>query len=217
MSAPASATQPTDGPTWTGFLATLPDLALASQFLLVWVDPSILGLETISLFVGLMVAEFIVIHSSVFLGNVLLEPLDRASKTRKTLLLSLLYSLFFLAISAAVGQWYYLFGFWLLIANRLLGVWLGQAPSGEERALIQRGWAATTIFYLVGVFLTLLLPLPTLGLTPAIASSHSLPGEGIWVDEPHRAIAFGLFYYAMVGWSELSGHRWFSGASVTKA
>jgi hypothetical protein len=157
-----------------------------------------------------MVAEFIVLHSSVVLGNVILSGGDRLTKTRNIVGLGALYTLFFLGICLAVGEWYYLFGFWLMIGNRLLGVALGQAPEGEEKLLIQRSWAATTIFYLLGVFVTLLLPLPRLGITSQIQSRYSLPGGGEWVDNPHTAIAFGLFYFAMVGWSELLGHRWFA-------
>jgi hypothetical protein len=200
-----------DGVTWAGVWSALPDFALAAQFLLMWIDPKILGAEYVSLFVGLMVAEFIVIHSSVFLGHVLLGGADRFGKAKAIVLIGLFYSLFFLGISLAVGAWYYLFAFWLLIANRLLGLWLGQVPTGEERALMQRGWAVTTLTYLLGVFATLFLPLPELGLTSSVVSSYGLPGEGVWVDEPHRAIAFGLLYYAVVGWSELYGHRSITG------
>jgi hypothetical protein len=196
--------------TWAGVWSALPDFALAAQFLVMWVNPHIIGPEYLSLYVGLMVAEFIVIHSSVFLGHVILGGSDRFGKTKAIVLLGLFYSLFFLGISLAVGAWYFLFGFWLLIGNRLLGVWLGQAPNGEERAYIQRGWAVTTVSYLVGVFVTLIIPLPELGITSSIASVHGLPGEGEWVDQPHRAIAFGLFYYAIVGCSELYGHASFS-------
>lgn len=198
------------GITWAGVWSALPDFALAAQFLVMWIDPDIIGPEFLSLYVGLMVAEFIVIHSSVFLGHVILGGADRFGKTKAILLLGLFYSLFFLGISLAVGAWYFLFGFWLLIGNRLLGLWLGQVPTGEERAYIQRGWAVTTVTYLVGVFVTLILPLPELGITSSIALVHGLPGEGEWVDQPHRAIAFGFLYYAIVGWSGLYGHASFS-------
>lgn len=195
--------------TAAGVWSALPDVALALQFLVMWIDPGVIGAEYLSLYVGLMVAEFIVIHSSVFLGNVMLGGGTAIGKTKAIVLLTFFYSLFFLGISLAVGVWYFLFGFWLLIANRLLGVWLGQAPTGEERALIQRGWAVTTVTYLLGVFVTLMLPVPELGITSSVASSHGLSGEGVWVDEPHRAIAFGFLYYAVVGWSGLYGHSAF--------
>jgi hypothetical protein len=193
--------------TAAGVWSALPDFVLASQFLLMWIDPEILGAQYLEWFVALMVAEFIVIHSSVLLGNVLLGSGERFGKTVGVVALGLFYSIFFLAISLAVGAWYFFIGFWLLIANRLLHVWLGGVPTGEERALIQRGWVATTGAYLGGAFLTVLLPLPTLGITSAIAGAYGLEGEGLWVEEPHRALAFGFLYYAVVGWSELYGHR----------
>jgi len=198
-----------------GWWSALPDFILASQFLLMWIDPRILGARFLPLFVGLMVAEFIVIHSSVILGNVVLGSAEKRAKATTILALGGFYTLFFLGICLAVGEWYYLFGFWLMIGNRLLGVMLGQAPDGQEREFIQRGWAATTIFYLLGVFLTLFLPLPRLGITDEIQLQYSLPGEGEWVDNPHRAIAFGFFYYSMVGWSEISAHRWFATTKIS--
>jgi hypothetical protein len=204
----------TAGPSWRDVWSALPDFFLAVQFLLMWIDPNIIGARFLPLYVGLMVAEFIVIHSSVFLGNVAYGSGDKKAKLIMILGLAGFYSLFFLGICLAIGEWYYMFGFWLLIGNRLLGVALGQAPEGEEKLLLQRGWAANTILYLFGVFLTILLPLPQLGITSEIQSQFSLPGEGEWVDNPHTTIAFGFFYYTMVGWSELLGHRWFANTKV---
>ena len=205
------------GATWRGFWSALPDFFLAAQFLIMWIDPHIIGARFLPLYIGLMVAEFVVIHSSVFLGNVAYGSGDKKFKLIAILGLAAFYSLFFLGICLALGEWYYMFGFWLLIGNRLLGVTLGQAPDGEEKAFIMRGWAASLVFYLLGVFVTLLVPQPQFGITDEIQSRYSLPGEGEWTDNPHTAIAFGFFYYTMVGWSELLGHRWFANVKMQTA
>lgn len=207
---PASSSSDESVLTWAGIWSALPDLILASQFLLFWVDPDILGAQLLPVFVGVMLAEFIVIHSSVVLGNTILKETDRRTKVRSVLGLGALYSLFFLGISVSFGQWYYLFGFWLLIGNRLLGVALGQVPAGQELALIRAGWGATTLSYLAGMFLTILLPLPRFGITEAIQDDYMISGSGLWIDEPHRAVAFGFLYFALVGWSEIHAHKWFS-------
>lgn len=207
-------TESVPAPTWRSFWSAFPDFALAAQFLLMWIDPHIIGARFLSLYIGLMIAEFIVIHSSVFLGNVAYGSGDKKFKLTAILGLAAFYSMFFLGICLAVGEWYYMFGFWLLIGNRMLGVALGQAPDGEEKAFIMRGWAATIVFYLLGVFVTVLLPVPQFGITDEVQYRYSLPGEGEWTENPHTAIAFGLFYYSMVGWSELLGHRWFTNMKV---
>jgi len=123
--------------------------------------------------------------------------------------LGLFYSLFVAGFALAFKTWWPFVAFWVLTANRLLGILVGQAPEGEEKALIQGGWAVTCVTYLVFVFATTLLPIPTLGITDAVVARQDLPGSGLWVDQPHRVIAFGFFYFATVGWSELYSHAWF--------
>ncbi|TPW15194.1 MAG: hypothetical protein FD129_941, partial [bacterium] len=38
-----------------------------------------------------------------------------------------------------------------------------------------------------------------LGLTPAVHSRLGLEGGGIWIDEPHRVLAFGVAYFLAQG------------------
>jgi hypothetical protein len=47
------------------------------------------------------------------------------------------------------------------------------------------------------VFVTLLLPLPRLGLTPDIVASAGLVGSGYWIENPHSVVAFGLIYFGL--------------------
>jgi hypothetical protein len=82
-----------------------------------------------------------------------------------------------------------------------------QAPSGDERAFLQAGWAASAISYLLGVAVTVVLPVPRLGLTPAIVHALALPGSGLWISQPWRVVAFGALYYAAVGAFEWTGFR----------
>jgi hypothetical protein len=52
------------------------------------------------------------------------------------------------------------------------------------------------------VVLTAVLPLPRLGLIEALLPQLEIPGSGLWVDDPHRVIAFGLLYFAVLSWSK---------------
>ena len=49
---------------------------------------------------------------------------------------------------------------------------------------------------------------PRFGLTREFVAGESLPSSGLWVDEPHRMVAFGFLYFAATAISELHGHRW---------
>jgi hypothetical protein len=68
----SGSTQERTGITWAGVWSALPDFVLAAQFLLMWVNPGIIGAEYLPFYIGLMMAEFVAIHSSVLLGNVVL-------------------------------------------------------------------------------------------------------------------------------------------------
>jgi hypothetical protein len=49
--------------------------------------------------------------------------------------------------------------------------------------------------YVLGVFVTVILPLPRLGITPEVVAQLGIPGSGLWVERPHTVIAFGLLYF----------------------
>ncbi len=155
-----------------------------------------------------MLLEFIIVHSSAFMGQVMVGGLSRQSKARSLLGLCAMYTLFVGGFALAFRTWQPLLSFWLLTLNRLLSVVLGQAPDGEEKELLQRGWAVSTLAYLGFTFLTIVLPVPRLGITRAVALAQQLPSSGLWVDQPHRAVALGFLYFTAVGISELGGHRW---------
>jgi hypothetical protein len=133
---------------------------------------------------------------------------SRGGKATGLLALGGFYTLFVGAFSLAFKSWWPLVSFWGLTMNRTLGVLIGQVPSGEERDFVQRTWAVSALCYLVFTFATIALPLPRLGITPEVVVQQRLPGSGLWVEQPHRVIAFGFLYFTVVGFSELGRHRW---------
>ncbi|HVP70817.1 MAG TPA: hypothetical protein VMS45_05780, partial [Gemmatimonadaceae bacterium] len=78
-----------------------------------------------------------------------------------------------------------------------------------EKLLIQRTWAATAVFYLLFCALTIVLPIPHLGLTREAILSLHLPGRGAWITDTQRAMACGFFYFTAVALSEINGHALF--------
>lgn len=161
-----------------------------------------------------MLLEFIIIHSSAFMGTVLLASGPRVRRAWRVVGLGLFYSLFVGSFALAFKALWPLWSFWGLTINRMMSVLVGQAPEGEEREFLQRGWAACALAYLVFAFVTIILPLPRLGITPDVVRSAALQGEGLWVDQPWRVLAFGFLYFLGVGLSELFDHRWLRSGKV---
>jgi hypothetical protein len=188
--------------------AALPDLLMGVVFLVAWIDPARLGSAPIAPLTLIMLLEFIVVHSGAFAGTVVLSSAAKGRKVASLIGLGCFYTLFVGGFALGFHTWWPLASFWGLMLNRMLSVLLGQAESGDERALLRRGWAAGVLFYLIFGGLTVFLPLPRLGLTPEVVSADHLSGGGLWVDQPWRVLAFGFLYFTATGFSELQEHRW---------
>ena len=189
-------------------LSALPDFALGLTFAIAWVRPTWAGPDLVPHLLLVMLLEFVIVHSSAFMGVAATADAPRQRRVRSLVGLGLFYSLFVGGFALGFHTWWPLAAFWGLTLNRLLGVLVGQAPAGGERRLIMAGWAASAILYLGLCTLTLFLPLPRFGLTSEFVRGLHLPSSGVWIEQPHRVIAFGAAYFTLVGCSELAGHRW---------
>lgn len=187
-------------------LGALPDAITAGFFLTLWVAPLRFGPHGVRNGMLIMLVEFILVHASVILGNIALAPhRSREFRFRALGLFGLFYLLFIATWSLAFREWwpFVVFG-WLLLAK--LGVVLdGKQPPDERLHRMQSDWALATMVYLGGAFVTTLLPIPRLGLTPDLLSALDLPGSGLWVSKPHTVIAFGTFYFTTLALARGSG------------
>jgi hypothetical protein len=191
-----------------GFLSALPDFGLAAVFLITWIRPSTFGSFMVKWLLLVMMMEFIIIHASGFMGVVAFAPGGRAVRGLSIVGLGLFYTLFAGGASLAFRSWWPITAFWGQTVNRLLGVILGRAPDAEQRDLVMSGWGAAVCFYLLGCFATILLPIPRLGITPAVVAAQRIPGGGLWVEHPEKVIAFGVIYFGLTAWSEITAHDW---------
>lgn len=197
----------------TDFLAALPDLGMAAFCLLLWIRPDIPGPGMIRTVTLVMILEFIVVHSAAFMGSVALgvtntPALVKYGKVKAVIGLGLFYTLFVAGFALAFGTWWPIVAFWLLTLNRLLGAILTRdEPTALQQKAMAAGWAVGAVAYLLGAMVTTIGPIPPLGITPGVVSAADLPGEGIWIDEPYRAVAFGVVYFGALAWWELSWRR----------
>jgi hypothetical protein len=194
------------------FVSALPDFGMAALFLATWIAPEAIEERMVRHLVSVVLLEFIIIHSSAFMGVVAISDKPVTDKVKAILGLTILYSLFAGGFSLAFKSWWPIAAFWGLSLNRLLPIILGVVPSEREKELIQTGWAITACAYLLLVTVTLFLPLPQLGITPAVIDRQELEQgtdePGVWQTQPHRAMAFGFLYFIAVGAGEiLAGTR----------
>lgn len=175
------------------------DLALAGLFLVTWLNPNASIARPVEWMLLLMLLEFITVHSSAMLGSIWAGAEPREKRLRTIGWLTLMYSLFVGAFSAAFSTWAPFVGFWILTANRLFGMVVGGQPGPEAKRDAERSWARSVFLYVIGAFVTTFLPVPRLGLTREVMETIDLAGSGVWVSEPWRVLAFGTFYYGLAG------------------
>ncbi|MDD8018761.1 MAG: hypothetical protein PHP42_10350 [Bacteroidota bacterium] len=193
---------------YPGLFSSAPDFIMALTFLVTWIDPYALGDKMISYLLLIMLMEFIINHSSAFLGAAMFTENVKSKKVMMILGLGVLYSIFVSGFALAFGEWWPFLAFWGMIANRMLSVLLGQSPEGKEKQVMGGMWLVNNVCYLVGVAVTIGTPLPSLGVTPDAIAHAGLTGGGLWIEEPYRVLAFGFIYFTAVGISELTLIPW---------
>lgn len=175
------------------------DLALAGLFLVTWVNPGSSLARPVEWLLLLMLLEFITVHSSAMLGSMWASPEPREKRLRSIGLLTLMYGLFVGGFSAGFSTWAPFVGFWILSANRLLGMVVGGRPGPKAKRDAERSWARSVFLFVVGAGATTFLPVPRLGLTSKVMEGIDIAGSGLWVDEPWRVLAFGAAYFGTGG------------------
>jgi hypothetical protein len=186
-------------------LSALPDFAFAAVCLITWINPYAFGQKMVLYLVTAVTLEFIIVHSAGFMSLAVIADYKKVKKLTTVAILALIYTLFAGSLSHDFGVWWPLAAFWTMTANRMSGILTGQAPSGREKTLIGYSWACGVFFYMFMTMVTVMLPVPALGITEEVV--QRMPGRGLWVEAPHRAVAFGFLYFTCVAVSELFAGR----------
>ncbi len=201
-----------------GLLAALGDgmgdLVVAGLFLVTWVAPEASLALPLSAALLTMLLEFIVVHSTGFMGNAALGRGSRRKRVLSILGLGGFYTLFVGGFALAFRTWWPLAAFWALTLNRSLSILFDPSPGPAQRMHIRKSWAAITMSYLAAVFFTTLVPMPRLGIDSAAVAAAGLSGSGLWVEHPERVVAAGFLHFSMCGVSAFLGHRWLPDSSI---
>jgi hypothetical protein len=196
-------------------LSALPDFLLAGACLLIWVSPTTFDPLMVRRITELTLLEFIVVHSAPFAGIVALSGLRLLPKVAALVGLGALYMLFAWGFAAAFESDWPMIAFFALMLNRLLPVLLGVVPSAAQRNYMISCWVVGAIAYLLTVFAAALLPIPALGVTPAIIEAQQFTAGGLWTAEPFRPLFMGALYFGIVGVWEIVGTRMIARSSTS--
>lgn len=180
-------------------LTAVLSLATAAFFTLAWWAP--MAHEDgawVKLGVGVMLAEFLVIHS----GTIVTELAARGAQRVGLVAIWAVYGLF------ALGLWWAFGGAeigWLLIG---LMVARGQAlfhrPTALDLAYSRRRSILSALLFLGLGGASVVAPLPPGGIDTALLDTlWPDRGGGLWEAEPWRALAMGAAYFAILGMVEL--------------
>lgn len=178
----------------------IPEIALGIGFFITWWQPDRLGIEWVSFALELMLLEFILIHSSGFMGLKAKRAETFWARVGWFTGIGAFYSMFVLGFCLSLDTWRPMLAFWIITLQRLAADVLDPKPSEETQSWFGISVASNVMLYMGGVFLTIVLPIPRWGITRAMQSAVGIDGSGLWQDEPHRVVVLAGFYYLLRGW-----------------
>ena len=201
---------PTLQPTWGDWFGCLWSAGscwfMAGMFVTAWWWPrSLDNGRWVKLGVGVLVLEFILIHSGAFLNSFMTQKAGW-ERDKKLIGLTAFYTLFGVAIAFAFQSWWIFGSFVFVMSGRLWSVFAGQ--DDMDRAVSQRRVVASAMLFLGLTFATLFLPLPRGGLNDALLHEvWPTRGGGAWEQRPEIALAMGAAYFLLLGLVELRPPR----------
>jgi len=189
-------------------IAALPDLGLACAYLIAWIDPTLLPLSAFSYLLGILLLEGVIIQSSAFLSAVYVSRASRGSRAVSLIALGVAFTaLVWLVASRFHARWM-IGAFWLLTANKLMGVIVGHDREDSQRAFVLTTWFSGFAVYGAVMVLAAAVRLPALG-TPLVTPDPVPLASGWWRDGPQQYLAAGFAYYCFMALSDLTGYAWF--------
>jgi hypothetical protein len=188
--------------------AAFPDLLTGALFAWCWVQPTAWRRTLVAELMMLMLVEFLVVHSGPFIGGALYATgYSRAKRTAVVLGFGAFYMLFAAGFAYSMGSWLPILIFAWLIAAKLASLWFGAEEDAVQQGRAVFYWGASAVYYVLVVFVTLLLPVPKLGIRGSAASYGGSGGSGEWEQHPETVLAAGLLYFGLLAITKLRERR----------
>jgi hypothetical protein len=197
------------GPRFSAW-AAVPDGITALMFAAVWCFPFVFGVLSVKTAMLTMLVEFFLIHATGFFTAIANQPSsDRRLRIGGVLALSLFYVLMIGAFAWSFGEWWPLIAFAWLAVGKLAWI-LRSAPASDDDTMWQMAaWAGSVVAYLFACLATVMAPVPRLGMAAGLQPGFGF-GEGqggLWIEEPHRVVAMGALYFALLCAAKLLAAR----------
>lgn len=170
------------------------DLGFAAVFFVTWIAPYTFGHFAVRRLLLVMLLEFLVVHSTGFLGAIGASDSPLRLRALQYAGLLLFYLVFAASFAVGLGSLWPVVAFALLILGKIPNVVL-RPPNADGQSVVMANWAAMTALYLGGVFLTVALDVPAFGITKEVIVAQHIDVGGLWPEEPYRVMAFGCFYF----------------------
>jgi ABC-type multidrug transport system fused ATPase/permease subunit len=198
------------GPRFSAW-AAVPDGVTALMFAAVWWFPFVFGALSVKTAMLTMLVEFFLIHATGFFTAIANQPRsDRRLRIVGVLGLSLFYLLMIGAFAWTFGEWWPLLAFGWLAVGKLFWI-LRSAPASDDDTMVQMAaWAGSVVAYLFACFVTVILPVPRLGMTAELQPQFGF-GEGqggLWIEQPQTVVAMGVLYFALLCAAKVLAARW---------
>lgn len=174
-------------------------LVIAYQYFTLWVHPNPNNAVKIADLAVLMAFEFVMVHSGIFMA---LLP-----KMVSIFILIPFYSLFAFAMNKSVSDYSILMIYSLVVFNRMRFAFSKPSPPIRARQIYKSLFSV--LVYIVPLIVLAIGAefVPELGLNKAFLNSidyyQNLKSSGLFVEEPHFAIVFGLLYYTVLAFLEV--------------
>ena len=174
------------------------DLLMAGVFLWCWISPTAWRPTLASDLGLLMLMEFFVIHSSMFLVGGSSE-----GGTGVKITVAFFVMLFYVPVAGAFawwhGGWWPAAAFAWLLASRVATMLAGQGSDAYASKRARYYWANGAGCYIAFVFVALVLPMPKLG----FGWKGQYEWAGYWNIPPQDVMAWGFLYFAAQGLTKL--------------
>lgn len=179
--------------------------AMSAMFVISWWWPRALDNgRWVKLGVRMMVLEFILVHSGVLLGVVAAR--QGVERGRSLLRLAALYTIFGVVIALVFRSWEILASFAAVMSGRYWSACTARGAADVSAS--QRRAAASLALYVGLTFITVIIPVPRGGITPALLEEvWRTRGSGLWERHPEKALAMGSVYFLILGIIEARAPR----------